>query len=188
MTTLKVSDIKQFLNNKKDGDTISISQLELMSKKIVHNKAIVQLIKSCVDNYTPFHLKEQLVTQMYPQGIVQELIPTIALGRRAGHSTAAIAYAKQVTDRQVYIVTNNSLQVKELVKLLGPATLSKTYYYHALNNVTVMDLTCAVKHLIRIVPEDSIIIFDSSFAYNTPQLLPIISDLYLNHTVIFVGN
>lgn len=188
MTTFKVSDLKQFLATKNDDLEIPFSTLEYMATKVKHNAAIVNIIKSSVDNYTPLRLKQDLVKQITPAGIITELIPTIALGRRAGHSTAAINYAKQVVDRQVYIVTYNNGQVRELTKLLGPTTMSKTYYYHALNNVTVMDLQCALRNLSRVAPEDSIIIFDSSFAYQDPSVRSIISELYLYHSVIFLGN
>lgn len=189
MTILKVSDVKQYLSTQEDDSTISLENLEYLVKKTCNNKVIVQTIKSCIDNYTPYNLKEQLVTKLKPEGIVSELIPTISLGRRAGHTTAIVNYSKQTKDKNIFIITYSDFQVQEIVNLFNPkACFKNDRYYKVSDNVFVMNSTSAARNISRIAPKDSVILFDSSVSYKDPEFTPIISDLYLNHSVIFLGN
>lgn len=189
MPTLKVSDLKEYLSTKRDNENISLESIEYMMNKSVHNKAIVEIIRSCVDNYTPYHLKQNLVNQLRPEGIIQELIPTIKLGRRAGHTTAAVNYAKQLKGRHIYLISRTDEQVQEMLNVSGVTCAFKNQFQNRVSdNVHLMNLSMASKVLSRVAGANSVIIFDSSFTYNDPRLLPIISGLYLNHTVIFLGN
>lgn len=195
MTTFKVSEVRQLIDSMRDDESISSSQMEVLIKKNNLNSSIVGLIKATVDNYVSKVLREKVVAQLTAEGVASELIPTIALGRRAGHTTAIVNYARQVKDKNVYIITYSDCQVKEILDYFyvrSNAEISACFrndmYHRVSDNVFVMNSTSAARNLSRIAPKDSVILFDSSFAYNKPLITNAISELYLKHYVLFLGN
>lgn len=140
MTSFTIPEIRSALDSLESSKTLI--SLEDIKKELSYAPvvaSIVNMIKALSEGYISPLLRETVAEQMCSEHYIEEVIPSIRLGRRRGHSTAIAKYIQSNPNESIMVVVPSVYMIDEYRTMLSipirrGSTKSSTYSYN--QNVT----------------------------------------------------
>lgn len=171
-----------------NNTVVSIPELETKLKFIPVINSIVQMIKAISNNYISPSLRNELSQATSREAYVEDILPTISLGRRQGHSTAIVELV-QNADEEIVVVVPHQGMLREYENKLGRTSRESLHSTFAYNN-KVKFITQAhfsqYSCVYTSVKSDPLIIFDCSNV--SKSFLIKATRIELTNKFVFVGN
>lgn len=114
-TSYSIHELRNILDVMESQNTplISLKELEKQLVFVPLVNSIASLIKAKSDAYLPIGIREKLMSELSAEGYIHEIIPSICLGRRSGHSTAISKFVQANPNESVIVVVPNAILLED---------------------------------------------------------------------------
>jgi hypothetical protein len=126
-TKYTITELKNALNHLENNSReihVSLEALERQLKYVPVLRTICDVLSAVRTTGPSQQTRMELRNQLTPEGYVKEVVPTIKLGRRAGHTTAVAQYIQDNPDKQTVVILPHAMMLDEYSALLGLPTTS----------------------------------------------------------------
>lgn len=114
-TSYTIHELRNILDvmESKNTPLVSLKELEKQLVFVPLVNSIASLIKAKADAYLPIGMREQLMSELSVEGYIQEIIPSICLGRCSGHSTAVAKFVQDNPNEHVIVVVPHAMLLED---------------------------------------------------------------------------